>query len=239
MLDSVQLQRIIVVDDNTFTLRLVRHALEQAGYEVLTAVSGQEALRLITRHTMPHLAVIDYHMPGMNGPELCRSIRDFSDIPIIMLTAVDNEKTITAMIEQYADDYITKPFNPPELVARVRRVLRRMGDFDYTLDAATRIDQRLLVNFPKREALVDGQTVSLTPTEAKLLYILVRNQGRIVTTDFLLSRIWPLEDAQEDRLHVHIHRLRRKIEPEDEEIGYIEAARGTGYRFRNQPESDT
>ncbi len=240
MLDTIQPQRIIVVDDNTFTLRLVRHALENAGYEVLTAVSGQEALRLITRHKMPHLAVVDYHMPGMNGPELCRSIRDFSDMPIIILTAVDSEKTMADMIEKFADDYITKPFNPPELVARVRRVLRRMPDYDYTLDSATRIDERLLVNFPKREALVDGQSVSLTPTETKLLYILVRNRGRIVTTDFLLSRIWPMENAQEDRLHVHIHRLRRKIEAEDDETGYIEAARGTGYRFRaEQPESDT
>jgi DNA-binding response OmpR family regulator len=232
MLDSIQPQRIIVVDDNTFTLRLVKHALEHGGYEVLTAVSGQEALRLITRHTMPHLAIVDYHMPSMNGPELCRSIRDFSDMPIIMLTAVDNEETIAKMIEQFADDYVTKPFNPPELLARVRRVLRRMGDYDYTLDAATRIDERLLVNFPKREALVDGQSISLTPTEAKLLYILVRNRGRIVTTEFLLNRIWPLEDAQEDRLHVHIHRLRRKIEPDGDEVGYIEAARGIGYCFR-------
>lgn len=239
MLDPVQPQRIIVVDDNTFTLRLVKHALEQGGYEVLTAVSGQEALRLITRHTMPHLAIVDYHMPGMNGPELCRSIRDFSDMPIIMLTAVDNEKTIADMIAQYADDYITKPFNPPELLARVRRVLRRMGDYDYTLDSATHIDERLLVNFPKREALVDGQSVSLTPTESKLLYILIRNRGRIVTTDFLLNRIWPLEEAQEDRLHVHIHRLRRKIEPDRGEIGYIEAARGIGYCFRASLEDTT
>lgn len=232
MLDSTQPQRIIVVDDNTFTLRLVRYALEGAGYEVLTAVSGQEAIQLITRHTMPHLAVIDYHMPGMSGPELCHAIRDFSDMPIIILTAVDNEKIISEMIDKFADDYITKPFNPPELVARVRRVLRRMGDYDYTLESAIRINNRLLVNFPKREALIDGASISLTPTESKLLYILVRNQGRIVTTDFLLSRVWPMDDAQEDRLHVHIHRLRRKIEPATAENGYIEAARGIGYCFQ-------
>ena len=235
MLDaSGQPQRILAVDDNTFTLRLVKHALEQAGYQVVTAVSGQEALQVITRHGMPHLAIIDLHMPGMSGMEVCRSIRDFSDMPIILLTAVDAEETIATMIEQYADDYMVKPFNSSELVARIRRVLRRMSDYDYTLDSSTKIDGRLMVNFPKREALVDGTAVSLTPTEAKLLYILVRNRGRVVTTDFLLNRIWPLEDAQEDRLHVHIHRLRKKIESE-EEIGYIEAVRGTGYRFRAEP----
>ncbi|MCA9976607.1 MAG: winged helix-turn-helix transcriptional regulator, partial [Anaerolineales bacterium] len=112
----------------------------------------------------------------------------------------------------------------------------RMGDYSYTLDSTTRIDDRLLINFPKREALVAGEAVSLTPTETKLLYILVRNMGRIVTTDFILNRLWPMENAQEDRLHVHIHRLRRKIEVNPEEPAYIIAERGTGYIFRIQPE---
>jgi DNA-binding response OmpR family regulator len=136
-------------------------------------------------------------------------------------------------IEKFAEDYITKPFSPVELVARVKRVLRRMDDYNYTLDSTTRIDDRLMVNFPKREALVNGDAVSLTPTESKLLYILVRNQGRIVTTDFILNRIWPMEDAQEDRLHVHIHRLRKKIEPDPNEPFYIVAERGTGYKFHD------
>ena len=102
----------------------------------------------------------------------------------------------------------------------------------YTLDSTTRIDERLLINFPLREALVDGQPVSLTPTETKLLYILVRNAGRIVTTDFLLNRIWPLQEAREDRLHVHVHRLRGKIEVDPNTPEYITAERGVGYSFR-------
>ncbi|MDX1415644.1 MAG: response regulator transcription factor [Candidatus Promineifilaceae bacterium] len=224
-------QRILVVDDNTYTLRIVEHTLAQAGYQASTAVSGNDALRYIDRYGLPHLAIVDLHMPGMSGFEFCRKIHEFSDVPVIMLTAVANEETIIEGLEQHAEDYIVKPFNPPELVARVERVLRRMGDYNYTLEATTQIDDRLFVNFPNREALVDGESVSLTPTEAKLLYILVRNSGRIVTTKFLLDRIWPLQNAQEDRLHVHIHRLRRKIEADHNDPIYILAERGTGYSF--------
>lgn len=229
--NPVESQKILAVDDNTFTLRIVQHTLEQAGYQVITAVSGPDALKLITRHGMPHLAIVDLHMPMMSGFEFCHAVREFSDVPIIMLTAVSTEETIIQGLEEFAEDYIVKPFNPEELKARVRRVLRRMGDYNYTLESTTRIDERLLVNFPNREALVDGTPVSLTPTETKLLYILVRNAGRIVTTEFLLNRIWPLQDAQEDRLHVHVHRLRGKIEVDSSEPTYIVAERGTGYRF--------
>ncbi len=228
-------QRILVVDDNTYTLRIVKHALEMAGYEVTTAISGEDALKMIHRYGMPHLALVDLHMPMMSGFEFCREVREFSDMPIIMLTAVNTEETIIEGLEKYAEDYIVKPFNSEELAARVGRVLRRMSDYNYTLESTTRIDERLQVNFPNREAIVDGEIVSLTPTESKLLYILVRNAGRIVTTDFLLNRIWPMQDAQEDRLHVHIHRLRRKIETDHNEPTYIIAERGTGYRFNVKP----
>lgn len=226
-----EVQRILVVDDNTYTLRLVKHTLTQGGFQVSTAVSGKEAITLINRYGLPHLAIVDLHMPGMSGFEFCRKVHDFSDLPIIMLTAVASEETIIEGLDEHAEDYIVKPFNPPELVARVERVLRRMDDYSYTLEATTQIDDRLKVNFPKRMALVNSEEVSLTPTETKLLYILVRNSGRIVTTQFLLDRIWPLQNAQEDRLHVHIHRLRRKIEVNHNEPAYITAERGTGYSF--------
>lgn len=232
MLDtSADLQRILVVDDNTFTLRIVQHALEQAGFQALTAVSGRDALKLINRHGVPHLAIVDLHMPVMSGFEFCHAVREFTNMPIIMLTAVSTTETVVKGIEQYAEDYVLKPFNPTELVARVNRVLRRMGDYDYTLESTTRVDDRLMINFPNREALVNGTGVSLTPTESKLLYILVRNAGRIVTTEFLLKRIWPMQEAQEDRLHVHVHRLRRKIEEKPDAPSYILSERGTGYRF--------
>ena len=233
MLDStLEEQKILAVDDNTYTLRIVQHTLEQAGYKVSTAVSGTEALKLIEWYGLPHLAVVDLHMPGMSGFEFCRKVHDFSDMPVVMLTAVNNEETVIEGLEQHAEDYIVKPFNPSELVARVRRVLRRMGDYSYTLDSTTRVDDRLTVNFPLRQASIGDEEVSLTPTESKLLYILIRNAGRIVTTEFLLNRIWPLQDAQEDRLHVHVHRLRRKIEIDHNNPTYIIAERGMGYSFK-------
>lgn len=237
MLDTpIESQRILAVDDNTFTLRIVQHTLEQAGYQVVTATSGQDALKLINRHGIPHLAIVDLHMPLMSGFEFCHEVHDFSDMPVIMLTAVNTEETIIEGLEKHAEDYIVKPFNPNELIARVKRVLDRMGDYNYTLESVTEVDNRLHINFPSREALVDGETVSLTPTETKLLYILVRNAGRIVTTEFLLNRIWPMQNAHEDRLHVHVHRLRRKIESNHNEPTYVIAERGTGYRFAVVPQ---
>lgn len=230
---SPENQRIMVVDDNAYALRIAQHTLEEAGYTVSTAISGAEGLKLISRYGLPHLAIVDLHMPEMSGFEFCRQIHDFSDVPVIMLTAANSEETIIEGLEQHAEDYIVKPFNPPELIARVRRVLARMEDYTYTLDSTTRIDDQLTINFPLREAMLDGNSISLTPTETKLLYILVRNAGRIVTTDFLLNRIWPMEDAKEDRLHVHVHRLRGKIEKDPNNPIYVIAERGVGYSFHN------
>ncbi len=232
MLDSgPDVQRILSVDDNPHTLRIVEHALGRGGFEVMTATSGEEALTLISRHGLPHLAVVDLNMPGMDGIELARAIHDFSDLPIIMLTAVHEEATIVGAIDEFAEDYMVKPFSPSELVARVRRVLRRIGNFGYTLDPVTRVDDRLQVDFANRQAVVEGKTVSLTPIETKLLYVLMRNAGKVVTTDFLIRRIWPMDEAYEDRLHVHVHRLRRKVESTPSKPHYVVSERGVGYRF--------
>jgi DNA-binding response OmpR family regulator len=233
--DSNQQQTILAVDDNTYTLRIVQHALEQADFQVVTAVSGREALQIISRRGLPHLAIVDYHMPGgMSGFELCHEVHQFSDLPIVMLTAVSDEETVIEGLEKHAEDYIVKPFSPEVLVARVKRVLRRMGDFAYTLESRTVVDDRLEIDFPNRQALIDGEEVRLTPTETKLLYILMRNAGRTVTTDFIIRRLWPLEPAYEDRLHVHMHRLRSKIEDKKNKSRprYINSERGTGYIFR-------
>lgn len=229
--DIAAVKRILAVDDNMQTLQIVRHTLERAGFDVITAASGQDALNMINRHGLPHLALVDLNMPGMDGFEFCKAIHEFSDVPVVMLTAVNEESTVVKGIEEYAEDYMIKPFRPSELVARINRVLRRIGDFAYTLDPTIKIDQHLSINFPNREAFVAGETVSLTPTETKILYILMRNAGQTVTTDFLLRRIWPLESAYEDRLHVHVHRLRRKVEKVPTKPRYIVSKRGMGYTF--------
>ncbi|MCP4423460.1 MAG: response regulator transcription factor [Chloroflexi bacterium] len=230
---SAQPKTILAVDDNLYTLRIVQHTLEQAGFEVATAVSGEDALEILSKQGLPHLAIVDIHMPpGMSGFEFCRTIHQFSDLPAIMLTAVNEENTIIEGLDEHAEDYIIKPFSPTELVARVKRVLRRMGDFAYTLEPLTRVDEHLTINFPERKAIVDEKPVSLTPTETKLLYILMRSAGQTVATDFIIRRIWPLEPAYEDRLHVHMHRLRRKIEDKSRPR-YILSERGAGYVFRS------
>jgi DNA-binding response OmpR family regulator len=174
-------------------------------------------------------------MPGgMSGFELCHEVHQFSDLPVVMLTAVSDEDTDIEGLEKHAEDYVVKPFSPDVLVARVKRVLRRMGDFAYTLESRTVVDDRLEIDFPNRQALIEGEEVRLTPTETKLLYILMRNAGRTVTTDFIIRRLWPLEPAYEDRLHVHMHRLRSKIEDKKNKSRprYISSERGTGYIFR-------
>lgn len=224
-------QRILVVDDDPAIQRLVKDKLENAGYEVFTAANGHQALDIIGRRGMPHLAIVDINMPSMNGFEFCEAVQQFSDLPVIMLSAVDEEETIIQGISRYAEDYVTKPFSPRELVVRVQRVLRRIGDFAYALDLLTRIDEHLVVDFPHQRVLIEDRLVSLTPTETKLLYLLIRNAGRVVSTDFLLRRLWPMEEVFEDTLRVHVHRLRQKIEPSPAQPRYILTERGLGYSF--------
>lgn len=224
--------RILVLDDNYSMQRLVSTALQKAGFQVSAVSSAEEGLENIQRFGLPHLALVDIHMPfGMNGLEFCEVILAYSDIPIIMLTAVNEDETIIRAIDQFAEDYITKPFNPGEMVARVRRVLRRIGDFVYTLDPETVVDEHLTIRFPSQRAIIGGDEVTLTPTETKLLYILMRHAGQTVTTDFILRRLWPMENAYEDRLRVYVHRLRRKIERQPNQPKYILSQRGVGYSF--------
>lgn len=230
---------ILVVDDSAMILRLVSIALEEAEFKVSTVSSGEAGLEFIRRFGLPHLALVDINMPpGMDGFEFCETVSEFSDLPIIMLTAINHEETIIEAIDRFAEDYITKPFSTGELVSRIRRVLRRIDNFKYTNDPVTKIDDHLAVDFPNRRVIVAGEDVSLTPTEAKLLYILIRSAGRTVTTDFLLRRLWPMERANEDRLRVNIHRVRRKIEA-DGTRSYITSERGVGYSFTVLPQTSS
>ena len=224
-------QRILVVDDDLDILQLVRDKLDRTGFEVFTADSGQMGLDVIKRKGLPHLAIVDLMMPGMSGFDFCQKVQEFSDLPIILLTAVDEEETVIQGIERFAEDYVTKPFSPRELVARVQRVLRRIGDFGYTLAPLIEIDNHLAVDIAQQEATVDGQTISLTPIETKLIYLLMRNAGRITTINFLLTRLWFYDEGSEDKLRVHVHRLRHKIEVNPSKPQYVITERGLGYTF--------
>jgi DNA-binding response OmpR family regulator len=228
---SVGTYRILVIDDDPALLNLVVDTLRREEFDVFTAPSGPQALKVIEQRGLPHLAIVDFMMPGMDGFEFCRIVQQISDLPVIMLTAIDQEEIVIQGLEHFAEDYVTKPFSPRELVARVKRVLRRIGDFSYALDRLVLIDERLSVDFIQQQAIIDNCPISLTPIETKLLYILIRNAGRITSTDFLLRRLWPMKEVFEDSLRVHVHRLRQKLEINPAEPHYIITERGIGYTF--------
>lgn len=224
-------ESILVIDDDPHILEMVSFKLEQAGYDVSTAPSGVDALKRIEKSGLPHLAIVDIFMPGISGLEFCEEVQKYSDLPVIMLTANDDLTTVIESIEHYAEDYIVKPFSLNELLVRVRRVLRRVGDTGYALSPIQLVDERLSINIGAQVIIVDGEEKRLTPTESKLLHILLRNAGRTVTTDYLLKRLWPQDEVFEDSLRVHVHRLRQKIESADRGRQYILTERGQGYRF--------
>ncbi len=227
-----QSYRILAIDDSSVILHMVKTTLEKAGFNVDTALSGEAALEMIAQNGLPHLAVVDINMPlGMDGFEFCKAVLEFCDLPIIMLTAIDEIDVVIQAIEQYSEDYITKPVTSGELVARVRRILRGHGTYAFTLEKLTAVDEHLSVDFANTHAILNGQSFTLTPTETKLLYILMRSAGQLITTDFILKRLWPLESVYEDRLRVYVHRLRHKIEETPNNPHYIISQRGRGYVF--------
>ena len=231
---SAESYRILVVDDSLSILEIVRATLTLQGFQVMTAESGEQALEIMETEGLPHLGIFDINMPlGMDGLELCERVLQFSDLPIVMLTAVEESSTIVETIDRYAEDYMTKHVKTGELLARVRRVLRSIGNFAYPLAQFVEVDENLKVNFATLTAIVQGEEVSLTPTEAKLLYILMRQKGRVVSTDFMLRRLWPSENdfADEDRLRVYVHRLRSKIERKKSGVRYVYSKRRKGYAF--------
>jgi len=146
---------------------------------------------------------------------------------------VADEPTVVNALDTVAEDYVLKPFRPAELVARARRVLRRIGNFSFTLAAETPVDDRLAVDFVRQVAKVEGNSVPLTPTETKILHILMRSSPRTVDTGYLLRRVWPMEEVFEDTLRVHVHRVRQKIEPDPAKPRYVLTHRGQGYSFKS------
>jgi DNA-binding response OmpR family regulator len=224
-------RRLLAVEDDPDVLRVIRAELERAGFEVWPALSAEDGLALVEKRGLPHLALVDILLPGMDGLTLARRLHEWSDLPVVMLTSVGEADTVVQAIESFAEDYIRKPFNPRELVARIERVCRRIGDFGYTLQPVVRVDDHLSVDFAHQRALVEEKPVQLTGTESKLLYVLMRQAGRVVPTEHLLRRLWPSDEVFEDTLRVHVHRLRAKIEPEPSRPRYILTERGVGYLF--------
>jgi DNA-binding response OmpR family regulator len=225
--------RILVVDDEPGIVVMLTTKLELAGFEVLSAGNGKQALDVIAENGLPHLAIVDIIMPEMDGLTFCQKVRQFSDLPIVMLTSVEDEDTIVKTIELYAEDYITKPFRPREVVARVKRVLSRYEADGFAFQAVARVDERLAIDFAHQRVLVHGKTFKLTPTESKLLYMLTMQPGNILSVDYLQSKIWSRGAVVSGALRVNIFRLRQKIEIDPANPKYIQTVRREGYRFCN------
>jgi len=231
---SAALQRILVVDDDPAILRLVKTKLESAGYDVLIADSGVDALEVIGRSGMPHLAIVDINMPLMNGFEFCEAVQQFSDLPVIMLSAQDEEDTIIKSLSNYAEDYITKPFSPRELVARLRALLRRAQP---ERAGGTVAVGDLKVDTLAREATWRGKALTLTPREFELLAFMAGRPGRVSTREELLRKVWGYDYVGETRtVDVHIRRLRAKLGARN---GLIETVMGVGYKVARPPRPET
>ena len=225
---------ILVVDDDPEIVRLVRAYLEQAGFKVLTAGNGEQALHVL-RHDRPALVVLDLMLPDRSGWDITRLVRGDSilkDTCIIMLTARVEDTDKIVGLELGADDYITKPFNPREVVARVRSVLRRKHSSGPSAEAEVYQCGALLLDTARREVLIDGQPVSLTPTEFSLLQALMRNPGYAFSRAELVQVALGYDyEGLERTLDSHIKNLRRKIEPEGRDPLYIQTVYGIGYRL--------
>jgi two-component system KDP operon response regulator KdpE len=225
--------RILVVDDEPDVVESVRlgFTLQWREVDVLGAGGGEAALDLV-EHEHPDIVLLDVGLPGMDGFEVLRQIRAFSDVPVVMLTARDDAMDKVKGLELGADDYVTKPFNHLELMARVKAVLRRLEMPAPTSRAPSFTAGELEVDFGRQQARLRGERLDLTPTEYKLLYHLVRNAGHVLSQGTLLAKVWGREYVDEvDYIRVYIRRLRDKLGDSSDAPRYIRTERGIGYRF--------
>jgi len=224
-------KKILVVDDEERMLRFIRLNLEHDGFQVIEAIKGHEALDKM-RTDMPDMILLDVMLPDLDGFEVLKMVREISNIPVIMLTAKGEEDDRVRGLELGADDYVTKPFSPRELVSRVKAVLRRVEMEGAEEVDVIQVDERLKIDFNRREIWVDGELVKLRPTEYRLLYHLVQNAGWVLTYDQILSRVWGYEYRDEPHyVRLYINYLRQKLEEDPANPKYILTERGVGYRF--------
>lgn len=220
---------ILIVDDEKRVIDLLSLYLTREGYEVITAADGEEALRQAAAQK-PALVILDLMLPKIDGLEVCRRLRQTSSIPIIMLTARDDDLDKILGLEMGADDYVTKPFNPREIVARVRAVLRRLSP----QESNTRIIKLpyLEINLSEYKVQVDGKEVPFTPKEIELLWTLASQPGRVFTRDQLLEQVWGYDYVGDTRtVDTHIKRLRHKLAPQPHYPWEIKTVWGVGYKM--------
>ena len=223
--------RILVVDDEQRMARFIRLNLEHDGFRVTEAYDGTQAMDRL-RTSMPDLILLDVMLPDFDGFEVLRMVRSTSPVPVIMVTAKSEEDERIRGLELGADDYVTKPFSPRELVSRVRAVLRRTEMSSESTHGLIEVDQHLKLDFDRHEVWLDGRLVNLRPTEYRLLYYLVQNAGWVVSHDQILTNVWGYEYRDQPHyVRLYINYLRQKIEKDPANPIYIITERGLGYRF--------
>jgi two-component system KDP operon response regulator KdpE len=228
---------ILIVDDEPRIRDFVRMNLELEHYHVEEAGNGLEALERV-RNLLPDLVILDVSMPEMDGFEALRHIREVSTVPVIMLTVRQGEADRIRGLDLGADDYLAKPFSPPELLSRIRALLRRSLMAPPARKTRIVVDPDLTIDFSRREVIVRGEKVVLRPTEYRLLYHLVSNAGRLLTHETLLAKVWGHEYRDESHyLRLYITYLRQKLEKDPAHPRYILTERGLGYRFKELEEA--
>ena len=242
MEESFKDRRILIVDDEERMVRFIRLNLEYDGFQVIEAFNGSQAINKI-RNNLPDLVLLDVMLPDFDGFEVLHMIREVSTVPVIMLTAKGEEEDRVRGLEMGADDYITKPFSPRELVSRVRAVLRRTEITGVSTHGLIEVDNRLKIDFGRHEVWLEGKLVKLRPTEYRLLYHLVKNSGWVLTHDQILTKVWGYEYRDEPHyVRLYINYLRQKLEQDPANPKYILTERGVGYRFvdfrRGQKDSE-
>jgi two-component system KDP operon response regulator KdpE len=227
-------ETVLVVDDDPDLIELIQYNLEGEGYAVIAARDGQEGLRLFYQDR-PDVVVLDIAMPKLDGYQVCQRIREMTTTPVMILTAKGHEEEIIKGLDLGADDYLTKPFRVGELLARIRAILRRVHLEPAPSEVLTYSDPYLSIDLTARRVTASGQIVKLTPTEYKLLALLVKNKGRLLEFRQLLEGVWGFEYIDDvDYLRVYIWHLRRKLEPDPKNPIYLLNELNTGYRFEPQ-----
>jgi len=229
---------VLIVEDDSKTASLISLYLKREGYETEVAFDGVEALRLVRRKN-PVVVILDLMLPRLDGWEVCRRIREFSDVPILMLTARGEEFDRVLGLTIGADDYVVKPFSPRELVARIKTVLRRTSITTRERGDKLKVGG-LLLDAHKHEVTVDNRRIVLTPSEFKLLRLLMNAPGRLFTREQLLNELYPLGEQVVDRvIDVHIGKLRQKLEKDAANPQYILTVRGFGYRIAQNDQEES
>ncbi|HEY59448.1 MAG TPA: response regulator transcription factor [Anaerolineae bacterium] len=230
-LKSASIPKILVIEDEERMARFIRLNLEHDGFLVNEGLTGREGLDKM-RTFMPDLILLDIMLPDIDGFEVLKMIREIDNVPVIILTVKGEEDDRVRGLELGADDYVTKPFSPRELVSRVKAVLRRVEATGVGSEEIIEVDNRLKIDFSRREIWVDGNLVKLRPTEYRLLYHLVQNAGWVLTYDQILSRVWGYAYRDEPHyVRLYINYLRQKLEKDPSHPAYILTERGVGYRF--------